>query len=99
MLIFLKAVCCIIWLIIMRALIKGGKKARSKNYVEVPLYINDEDELEAELRRSMARLGPKDRLVIYDLSRPRNRFNHLLIRNLLRQNPSVGYCSLNPQNL
>ena len=47
MLIFLKAVCCIIWLIIMRALIKGGKKARSKNYVEVPLYIDNEDELEA----------------------------------------------------
>jgi hypothetical protein len=65
--------------------------------VEVPLCIDDEEELEHKLRRSLARLRSKDRLVIYDASRSRNHFNNLLIRNLLRDNPSIGYCSLNPQ--
>lgn len=91
MVILLKSACLIIWLAVMLALILGSKRGNSRTYNEVSLYIDNEEDIEAMVRRILSHLGPGDRLVIHDSSRVFTRLHRVTIRKLLRENPSILY--------
>lgn len=90
MVILLKSACLLIWLTVMLVLISGTRRSQTGGYHEVPIYLDSENDLEGMIAASMSRLGPRDRLVIYDSCRSGRR-HQVVIHRLLRKNPSVLY--------
>jgi hypothetical protein len=92
--VMLKLACFCIWLIIMLCLINGSRRKSSPEVREIMLQLNDEEDIEMCIRRSLRNLCTLDRLVIKDhTSSKQNR--HIIMR-MLYKNPSILCISAEP---
>ncbi|MGI5912533.1 MAG: hypothetical protein ACOX6E_08170 [Syntrophomonadaceae bacterium] len=94
MLILLKILSMAIWMGIMLAVIIASKHNITSNYRDVKICIKDEDDVEMIIRKIIRDLKTADRLIIHDLSGNRNKSHQVLIKGLVRKNPSVIYNNL-----
>jgi hypothetical protein len=92
--IILKLACFSIWFIIMLCLINGSRRKYSPEVREVILQLNDEEDVEMCVHRTLKNLCTWDRLIIKDhTTSPRNR--HIIMR-ILYKNPSILCISSEP---
>ena len=91
MAILLKTVSFALWMIIMLAMLWGTRYGSTSDYHDVRIYIKDEEDVEATIRKVLRSLNREDRLNIHNVSENNNLLQQVLIKSLIRKNPSIVY--------
>lgn len=94
MVILLKALAFTIWMGIMIAVIAASRYKMASDYHEANVYIGDEDDIEMTIWKILRHLKPQDRLIIYNIAKDNELLHQVLIKSLIRKNPSVVYYNL-----
>ena len=93
MVILLKLFCLAIWVMIIISLIPGLRISQQakKEIREVSLYIEDYENIEMILRKTLQNMKAEETLVIRDIGGNKPSINRQIINRMIKKNPAILY--------